>query len=207
LLCCSSPSPSLCSSRRYSIAARRLEPPLCRAAHGAELEHATVRATFTPHRLVELNRTTPPLPLRSSAPGTDELLIQAGYYRPCVPRITVEQMLLSPGRIDGRRAPYELPATAFHCREDVTGDSRVWPRNRCPSTTPSSIVAPQYSTTPPTPPDDPLTIVTPHQGAPPWTDLPVSPRPPPTPQIGPPLRRGAPRPVSPPPRAASDRNR
>jgi hypothetical protein len=46
-----------------------------------------------------------------------------------------------------------------------------------------------------------------HQGAPPWTDLPVSPRPPPTPQIGPPLRRGAPRPVSPPPRAASDRNR
>jgi hypothetical protein len=46
-----------------------------------------------------------------------------------------------------------------------------------------------------------------HQGAPPWTDLPVSPRPPPTPQIGPPLRHGAPRPVSLPPHAASDRNR
>jgi hypothetical protein len=46
-----------------------------------------------------------------------------------------------------------------------------------------------------------------HQGVPPWTDLPVSPRRPPTPQIGPPLRRGAPRPVSPPPRAASDQNR
>jgi hypothetical protein len=46
-----------------------------------------------------------------------------------------------------------------------------------------------------------------HQGAPPWIDLPVSPRPPLTPQIGPPLRRRASRAVFPPPRAASDQNR
>jgi hypothetical protein len=57
--------------------------------------------------------------------------------------------------------PCELPATVFHRREDVTGDSRVRPQNRCPSTTPSSVVAPQYSTTPPNPPDDPLTVVSP----------------------------------------------
>jgi hypothetical protein len=78
-----------------------------------------------------------------------------------VPRIAVEQILSSLGRIDRRRAPCELPATAFHCREGVTGDSQVRPRNRCPSTTPSNVVVPQYSTTPPTPPDDPLTVVSP----------------------------------------------
>jgi hypothetical protein len=98
---------------------------------------------------------------RSSAPGADELPIQAGCCRPRVPRVTAEQILPSSERSDGRRAPCELPATAFHRREDVTGDSRVQPRNRCPSTTLSSGVAPQYSTTPPTPPDDPLTVVSP----------------------------------------------
>jgi hypothetical protein len=65
---CSSPSPSLCSSHCYSVAARRLEPPLSRAVHEAELEHTAAKATFTPRRLVELHHTMPPSPLRSPAP-------------------------------------------------------------------------------------------------------------------------------------------
>jgi hypothetical protein len=63
---CSSPSPSLCSSHRYSVTARHREPPPSRAAHGAELERATARATFTPRRLAEPYRATPPSPLHSS---------------------------------------------------------------------------------------------------------------------------------------------
>jgi hypothetical protein len=47
-------------------------PPPSRAAHGAELERATARATFTPRCLAELQRATPPSPLRSSAPSASE---------------------------------------------------------------------------------------------------------------------------------------
>jgi hypothetical protein len=50
-----------------------------------------------------------------------------------------------PERIDGRRAPCELPATAFHRREDVTGDSRVRPWNRPADVTVSTACAPNFS--------------------------------------------------------------
>jgi hypothetical protein len=44
-----------------------LPPPPSRAAHGAELERATARATFTPRHLAELHRATQCRP-RHSAP-------------------------------------------------------------------------------------------------------------------------------------------
>jgi hypothetical protein len=143
---------------------------------------------------------------RSSAPGTDELPIQAGCCCPRVPHVAAEQILPSPERIDGWCPPVSSPLppsiaarTSRGTAESGHGTGALRPP-RAPSSHHSTrqLHQPHRMTHSPS--------FHRHQGAPPWTDLPMSPRPPPTPQIGPPLRHGASRPVSPPPRAASDRN-